>query len=261
MSSTRIDYCYADPAGNITILVESAFNMSDYSRIASRLLTAEPSAEQVGFIEDISASAVSLRMAGGEFCGNAAFSSAALAAMKAGADEAVVSVDFRGVDRSLKASVKRSQGNCFSGKIDMPLPEMITERQLSFQGTDMILPVVSFPGIAHIICTAPLEKSFAEAALKQWCAELEAPAAGIMLLDEEKMSLTPLVYVPEPETLFWESSCASGTCAAAAWLSSRSGAYGAFSFSEPGGTLGAETGQGRISLINSVSLSFRSAEI
>ena len=261
MSKTRIDYCYADPAGNITILVETAFNAADYPQIASRLLSAEPGAEQVGFIENISDAGVSLRMAGGEFCGNAAFSSAAFAAMKSGAYEAVISVDFRGIDRSLTASMKRTSENCFSGTIDMPLPEEISERQLSFQGTDIVLPVVRFPGIAHIICTSPLEKGFAEAALKQWCKELCAPAAGIMLLDDKNKTLTPLVYVPDPETLFWESSCASGTCAAAAWLSSRSGTCGTYSFAEPGGNLGAETDKGSIRLINSVTLSIRTAEI
>ena len=82
-----------------------------------------------------------------------------------------------------------------------------------------------------------------------------------MLLDKETMSLTPLVYVSSPETLFWESSCASGTCAAAVWLSSSTGIYGTYSFSEPGGTLGAETGRDSVHLIDSVYLSFRSADI
>ena len=261
MKKTRADYCYADPAGNITILVETVFPAADYPEIASRLLAAEPGAEQVSFIEGLSPGGVSLRMAGGEFCGNAALSSAAYAAMKAGVNEGVFTVDFHGIERRLSASVKRTSQNSFSGKIEMPLPEEICERHLSFQETGLCLPVVRFPGITHIICTAPMEKAFAEAALKQWCAELEAPAAGIMLVDQEKMELTPLVYVPRPETLFWESSCASGTCAAAAWLSSRSGKYGSFSFAEPGGRLGAETGRDRLSLINSVTLSSRSAEI
>ncbi|MCR4606641.1 MAG: hypothetical protein K5771_02810 [Oscillospiraceae bacterium] len=261
MSKTRIDYCYANPAGNITILVETAFNVADYPQIASKLLSAEPEAEQVGFIEGVSTSDVSLRMAGGEFCGNAAFSSAAFAAMKSGADKAVISVDFRGIDRSLTASVKRTSDKCFRGTIDMPLPEEISEQRLNFNETEVILPVVRFPGIAHIICTSPLEKGFAEAALKQWCAELGTSAAGIMLLDKNNKTLTPLVYVPDPETLFWESSCASGTCAAAAWLSSRSGTYGTYSFAEPGGTLGAETEKNSIRLINSVTLSIRTSEI
>ena len=81
MNNTRIDYCYADPAGNITILVETALPVSDYPEVASHLLSLEPAAEQVGFIERVSGAGISMRMAGGEFCGNAAFSAAALAAI------------------------------------------------------------------------------------------------------------------------------------------------------------------------------------
>ncbi len=261
MNKTRVDYCYADPAGNITILVETPFPVSDYPETASRLLSAEPSAEQVGFIEGISRSGISLRMAGGEFCGNAAFSAAALAAMKAGADEGAFSVDFFGVDKPLSSSIKRISEGSYAGKIGMPLPEEISGRQFRFQGTDMFLPVVRFPGISHIICAEILDPAFAEAALKQWCSVLGAPAAGIMQLDQEKMSLVPLVYVPAADTLFWERSCASGTCAAAVWLSASTGSYGTYSFIEPGGELGAETGSDFINLLDSVTLSVRSAEI
>ena len=261
MSSTRIDYCYADPAGNITILAETSFPVSDYPEIASRLLSAEPAAEQVGFIERVTRSGVSMRMAGGEFCGNAAFSAAALAADRSDADEGIFTVDFYGIDHPLPASIKRISGHAFTGRIEMPQPEELSRKRLCFEGTEMLLPVVRLPGIAHIICTGPLDRAFAEAALKRWCVELEAPAAGIMLLDREKMSLMPLVYVRKAETLFWESSCASGTCAAAVWLSSVTGTYGTYSFTEPGGTLGAETGRDSVSLIDSVTLSFRSVEI
>ena len=261
MTNTRVDYCYADPAGNITVLVETPFPPETYPDIAARLLSAEPSAEQVGFIENLSSESVSLRMAGGEFCGNAAFSAASLAAMKSGADEGTFSVDFYGLDHPLSASLKRISEQSFAGKIGMPFPEEISRKLFSFQGTDMFLPVVRFPGISHIICTDPLDPAFVEAALKQWCTELESPAAGIMQLDQKRRSLTPLVYVPGADTLCWERSCASGTCAAAVWLSSLSGQYGTYSFTEPGGELGAETGSGFVNLLDSVTLSVRSTEI
>lgn len=261
MKKTRVDYVYADPAGNITLLVETPCPADAYPQIAAKLLAAEPDAEQVGFVESVSPQGVTLHMAGGEFCGNAAFSGAALAAWKAGTDEGLFSVDFFGLDRPLSASVKRIAENRFSGEIEIPSPEELSQRELRFRDTVLRLPVVRFPGIAHILCPVPLDASFAESSLKQWCAELEAPAAGIMLLDEERMSLVPLVYVPAADTLFWERSCASGTCAAAAWLSSRSGMHGVFRFSEPGGTLGAETGPGSLKLLDSVELSFRSVLI
>ena len=260
MNNTRIDYCYADPAGNITILVETALPVSDHPEVASRLLSLEPAAEQVGFIERVSGAGISMRMAGGEFCGNAAFSAAALAVCKNGTEDEIISVDFSGIDHPLSASIRRVSKHSFTGKIEMPFPEEISLKHLRFQEKEFLLPVVRFPGITHIICIKPVERTFAETALKQWCAELESPAAGIMLLDQETMSLAPLVYVSSPETLFWESSCASGTCAAAVWLSSSTRIFGTYSFSEPGGTLGAETGRDSVRLIDSVDLSFRSAD-
>ena len=132
MKSLRVDYFYADPAGNITLLVVTPCPADAYPQIAEKLLAAEPDAEQVGFIEGISGSMISLRMAGGEFCGNAAFSAAALAAMKAGADEGVFSVDFYGVYNPLSASIKRISERSYAGEIGMPFPEEISSRKFRF---------------------------------------------------------------------------------------------------------------------------------
>ena len=76
LSSEDLKYCIFDPTGNITALVETAVDIADQPAAASHIMELEPDVEQVGFIsyaEDPAAGVapVSLRMAGGEFCGNA----------------------------------------------------------------------------------------------------------------------------------------------------------------------------------------------
>ena len=66
--------------------------------------------------------------------------------------------------------------------------------------------------------------------------EREADALGILQIDLEENTLLPLVYVRKSDTLFWESSCASGTAAAGAVLRKKSGP-GSWAFLEPAGTL------------------------
>ena len=56
-----------------------------------------------------------------------------------------------------------------------------------------------------------------------------------MLYEGER--LTPLVYVPAINTLFWENSCASGTAAIGAWLQKKQGGRIEASFSQPAGVL------------------------
>ena len=77
MKTWEIDYAVMDPTGNITILVETPVPEASQPFAAARLMELEPAAEQVGFLSSGRDGAeLSLRMAGGEFCGNASMSAA-----------------------------------------------------------------------------------------------------------------------------------------------------------------------------------------
>ena len=254
MKEQTFEYWYADPTGNITLLAEGSFRAEDYPALAKRLLAAEPEAEQVGFLEDLSPGHVSLRMAGDEFCGNAALSSAALALKKTGLPKGGISVDVYGLSSSLDAIVSQIGEDRYAGLIQMPSPEEILTRTFVWDGRSYDLPVVRFPGITHILTTQPFEKAFAETVIRKWCGELGASALGIMQIDAERGNLLPLVYVSAIDTLYWESSCASGTCAAAFWSASLQGRGGTFRFSEPGGVLGAEVKNDSLALSGTVTL-------
>ena len=76
-----------------------------------------------------------------------------------------------------------------------------------------------------------------------------------MFLDRERGVLKPLVYVPSAATLFWESSCASGTTAVGAYLAAKSGAAVRMPLKQPGGTLEIEADpDGKLLLKGSVRL-------
>ena len=53
--------------------------------------------------------------------------------------------------------------------------------------------------------------------------------------------MTPLVYVPGADTMFWENSCASGSVAAGQYLAAASGEAVKIALKEPGGTLVVES--------------------
>ena len=75
-----------DPTGNITALVESPVEPEAQSAAAAEIMRRRPEVEQVGFVRlpPDESEAVALRMAGGEVCGNAAMSAAALFLLRRG---------------------------------------------------------------------------------------------------------------------------------------------------------------------------------
>ena len=65
----------------------------------------------------------------------------------------------------------------------------------------------------------------AEKLAASWCEHLQADAIGLMFLNETHDEMHPLVYVPAAGTCVWESSCASGTTAAGAYLAWKDSVY------------------------------------
>lgn len=231
----RVSYHLLDPSGNVTILVETPMARERQPSVAAALLAAEPAAEQVGFLESPGDNCcIRVRMAGGEFCGNATLAAAALYGKKSGAS--AVSVGISGVKEPLTVTLRQLEAD-FDAVVDMPLPDTVTLREFRLNERTFTLPGISFPGITHLLLTEPLDKDTAERAVKRWCRELQTPGLGLMLLDEAEQTLTPLVYIPGADTLFWERSCASGTAAVGAAIAMQQHSNVTLSLKEPGGTL------------------------
>lgn len=236
----NIKYHVIDPTGNITILVETPVKIEDQPFIGKLLMTKEPICEQVGFISkgDDNCDIV-LRMAGGEFCGNATMSTAAFFAKESGfedGEEREIIVKVLGVKDPIAVAVKR-EGDEYLGKVSMPKPLSITMEDFVYEGHKYRYPVVAFPGIHHLVVDDSLPVSMAEDAIKVWAKDKGYEGIGMMNLSRDHKQLRPLVYIPNADSLVWESSCASGTTSVGAYFAYRDRKDCYFEFEEPGGVL------------------------
>ena len=235
----RIDYYTANPTGNITLLVETPVAQRDYKTIADKLMALNPRAEQAGFT-GCNENGLFLNMAGGEFCGNASMSAAALFAEKQGikpGETRVITLRVSGAEEPVNVSVKADESGAYECGIQMPCAKRITQREFSSDGGKYTLPVVESDGISHIIFEGAMQEKTAEKVIVQWCDELNAGCLGIMFADFEKNTILPLVYARDAGTLFWENSCASGTTAVGLYLAEKTGKDVDIAFSQPGGVL------------------------
>ena len=230
----EIRYALMDPTANRTILVATPMPAQQQPAVAARLMAAEPTAEQTGFLSDGNADGIALRMAGGEFCANATMSAAVYHGMRTGQTSGIVTVHASGAPAPVEVEIKRNADDRWQGIVHMPRPLSVKYMRFSDGQT---CPVVSFHGISHVIIEREQPTPDAEATAKRRCSELSADALGMMFWDREAERLTPLVYVPTADTLFWEKSCGSGTAAVGAFLAQESGRTVSVALQQPGGVL------------------------
>ena len=153
----EIKYCIFDPTGNITALVETQVDPADQPALGKKIMELEPDVEQVGFVTFTGGDVpVSLRMAGGEFCGNATMCSAALYMAREGMQgKAEIMVRVSGAEEPLKVSLARTGDKTFDTSVNMPPALGIDFLTLemhwkNFTGS-VCLPVVALEGITHLI--------------------------------------------------------------------------------------------------------------
>ena len=241
----NIEYWKVDPTGNITLIVETPVPRESQSRIAAELLRRDNDAEQVGFFEapEKAGARLRLQMMGGEFCGNAAISAAAIiigCLEPDGGSARELVLEVSGVPDVVPVKICAESGG-YCGTVSMPLPESVCSFDFRLGDDTCTLPLVRFPGICHsIVSGGGLSRETAQRCISDWCRQLDAEALGLMFCDEAVGSLEPLVYVASTDTAVWESSCASGTAAVAAYLACARGGDVSISLSEPCGVLSAE---------------------
>ena len=252
----KIKIIVANPAGNITIFVKDRFGRESYQKIATQLLAMEElKGEQVAFMQDAPECGRAegrMEMCGLEFCGNASRSYGLIRAREMGIDgEGKVFVDASGCGEILTVEVDTQTG--FT-KVKMPLPISMTEFDLSKLPIDdvavnpmaeMLLrraTLVNFGGIVHVVVSdiEPKRETF-ELIKDRVMEAYNAPAVGVMFCDSRENKMTPVVYVRDVDTTYYEGSCGSGTtaCAAAFGVVLGDGSH-SFSFPQPAGTIDAE---------------------
>ncbi len=252
-----------DPTGNITALVETEVPEKEQPSAASEIMLRHPEVEQVGFVIFSDSGSgpftVSLRMAGGEFCGNAAMSAAALFLIRRNESDGLtdhkcrparVPVKVSGTEAPVEVLLKNENDTDFHAEVMMPAAKDVAERVFVCDGIRGKLPVVFMDGISHIMIDPGSvfygllsEREKAERVIREWCGILSAEGLGLMFIepsdpmDERIFRFTPLVHVPLSNTVFWENSCASGSAAAGMYLSEKYGAPVSVTLQEPGGIM------------------------
>ena len=235
----------ADPAGNITVFVLDPVEKAQRAAIAEKIMAIPAlKAEQVGYAcaaeDDVDGH---MEMMGGEFCGNAAISAAAIiigCLEPDGGSARELVLEVSGVPNVVPVKICAESGG-YCGTVSMPLPESVSSFDFRLGDDTCTLPLVRFPGICHsIVSGGGLSRETAQRCISDWCRQLDAEALGLMFYDESVGSLEPLVYVASTDTAVWESSCASGTAAVAAYLACARGGDVSISLSEPCGVLSAE---------------------
>lgn len=256
INSKVIEYVVMNPSQNITILATTSDDDYDYDYgfIAKKLLKLEPTAEQVGFLQYGDNCDIMLNMAGGEFCGNATMSAAVYYGIMNGVSDGNVIVKSSGVDEPVNVHIKKT--NDWEGIVEMPEALEICEVDFGngekypvvfFKGIAHVIIDKNALNVKKYVDTRNKlsdseefenriifdneNKKHLESKIKEWCEGLEMPALGVMLCDgllkfaptntqfaPTELSVTPLVYVKSIDSLYWESSCASGTTAVGAYL-------------------------------------------
>lgn len=240
-----------NPTGNITAIVESPVDISRQPAAAAAIMRRFPTVEQVGFLKrviDDETVQGELRMAGGEFCGNASMSAAALLLLQGGqgSGEAEMRLRVSGASNPVSVRLRPEGNNACLAEIGMPPAREITQTGFTFGALSGELPLARLEGISHLVIE-PASPFFAllqdcpaaERAVREFCEALHADGLGLLFLEGEgtERRMTPLVYIPGSGTCFWENSCASGSAAAGMVLAAKTGAVTALALREPGGTL------------------------
>ncbi len=197
-----------DPTGNITCLVTDPVPEEERPAVTAALMDR---CEQVGYLEKASnpAARIRLRMMGGEFCGNAAMSTAAYLAEQDGlavGKTAEIPLEVSGAGGTVFCRVERLEEG-FRGTVAMPGVRRVERRADGITAVEM-------EGITHLIRRGTeLPREEAEALLLREAEQSGAEALGLLQWDPQRRFMRPLVRVRDAGTLVWENGCGSGTCA------------------------------------------------
>ena len=239
-----LHYTVIDPTKNITLLVTTPVQRALQPQTAAWLLRHEPQAEQVGFLEPSATAPARLQMMGGEFCGNATMGLGAWLCRRDGLAHGVTHdflLDISGADMPVPCAVT-PVAHGYLATVEMPLPEKMEVRTFPVGNGEIALTVVFLPGICHIIAPQDtIDRTQAEELLRRWSGALPGEAVGLILLDEERCTIDPLVYVKPTDTAVWERGCGSGSAAVACCLTAKRGAPQCLSIRQRGGTIAAVT--------------------
>lgn len=213
-NSTELQFSIFRPGGNNTALVTTIIrNQYQRKKIAALIQKKHTDVEQVGFV-NLNITSPELLMAGGEFCGNAT-SCAAFQILngKHGEIQIVVS----GVKNKLKAGVTKD-GEAYSQMPIFTNPAYITPDKTTPENM-----LVEIEGITHYIDfnVSQIQGLSSDEIKKKAYKKMvelkinKKSACGIIYAEKkgDNWHISPIVYVRNVDTLYYETACGSGTTA------------------------------------------------
>lgn len=215
----KLNYVKISPAQNMTVLITDFVNQEDHMMISNAVMRYDSlNAEQVGFIVTPSRidSKIGLRMAGGEFCGNALLSAAAYGTYKGLCPVGDFCVDSSGVNNSLRCETKPVTQNCFSVCAEMPEPVNVRAISLDVLGEAVTGSVVELYGISHFVAEFWPDSKMLDSILDILITKTPSSAIGVIpyrRLSLGSYEIHPYVYVRGTESRVFERACGSGSYA------------------------------------------------
>lgn len=243
-SRTRLYDCF--PGGNDTfIIMNGSFEREHYPRLNKMVLDQHPKFEQGAVLEGPSRGGVlRMQMTGGEFCGNATRSAAALVAetftrgkeldavanydaIREECDTLSFPLEVSGTDNLVSATATPTE---YGWDVEIELPRM-AQRNVAYDvpimfGADTIpCTVVTLEGISHVLIPesemafdnnqAKLQMMVADVITQLKWADMGAFGLIWVKHDDEQVAIEPVVFVKSNQTCIYESACGSGTIAVA----------------------------------------------
>ncbi len=197
------------PSGNETVLIQGIPKSEEVKRKINDLIMSKfDSVEQVGFYDLLDKR---LEMAGGEFCVNASRAFVYLL------NDAGLDIDYiqvSGVNKKLKAGVSK-KGEYY---VEAPFLTKDFPKKIKSKMEEILLE-----GITLLVVSDEEEseesklKVKAEDILEKYGYKDKYPASGVIYLSklgEGKYEISPVIWVRDIETCFFETACGSGTAAA-----------------------------------------------
>ena len=247
----KLSFVKANPTDNMTVFVLDPVPRQLHSNVAQKILDyGNLYAEQVGFIESPNPQNINahmrLQMMGGEFCGNATRALAAvLVDRRYPGIEKVngvweVLLEVSGTDLLIPCKVEESEESSYHVSASMPLPLDISEIHIKDNNDEIQAgTLVRYTGISHIIFHSEkteVSKEFIES-IRVLLPDLKNDALGIMLYNPSNRFMTPIVHVPETNSVIYEHGCGSGSAALASVISMKNRKNMDVEINQPGGKL------------------------
>ena len=242
----ELEFIKLSPLGNTTVFLRGDVGTREHAALLCEAMDYDHlAAEQAGFLVAPHSEEALLRieMAGGEFCGNATLSAAALVAAEGA--RAPFFVECSGAPEPLRAEARSLGAGRWLARAEMPQAHEL--RRLSLDGLSFggAAICVSLRGIAHLVVeAADLSAVDYDALLACLMREAAADAYGVVPFERmgrEHFRICPYVAVPCAESRVFERACGSGSLALA--LALGDAAEGTrIAVEQPGGTLFVERG-------------------